>query len=613
MTPPPRTEPAPDPPDLDPAGRPGWYVGESEVSQYQLVRRVHSGGEGVLWQATRTQDGASRPWAVKVLLAEHIDRTDDETRRQSLERWHRTWDETIERTVALRSIPGIVPVVRVLIGPVPHRFRQAPPGSPLTLYLVTPWVDGQNLAEWRRSDRRAPQEVRDVVVQLCRLVDDVAAAGLVHRDISPGNVMVGADGRVNLVDFAFMRPTGAVTRRIATEGFTAPELDIDPANDRYSVGAVVHHLLTGAAPAAGRAAPASARRQLVDRGFSPALAEHVTRLLDAEPAARPAPLSDWAGTFAQLLDAPAERATYRDLALAADAYGGTVLAGAGGGAVATGRLSPTMYPALRRDTAGPTGVAAVSAARRGNGTVALAAGTDGGELWLRPDDCWLRVDGIVAAGPVRLAGCGDGSVRAFVVDDRDRLAAVTIPLAGAATVARFDAGLRRVLAACEGPDGAPVVLAETAGGDVVSGTPGRLLDVGLCGVDAADIAGNDWGELVCVALRRADNRIAVAETIAGEWEEPRWSPAPAESADVACTGHRNGVTLAVAAASGLWVGRPDDVAGLTRRWAEPTERVVAACGPGWRVQVAAVAQPDPVLCEEAGAGSWPEAAVAVSG
>ncbi|MBW6436458.1 protein kinase [Actinoplanes hulinensis] len=590
----------------------GWYVSSDEdAAMYRLVRRVHTGGEGELWQAERVLGRLGGTWAIKILLPRHVDQDNDETPNQALDRWRRMWQDTIDRTIELRDIPGVVPTARAFTGPAPHPDPQPPESAVRSLFLVTPWVDGRNLGTWQQEERPAPGAVADVVARFARQLDALADHGQVHRDISPGNVMVKSDGQVLLIDFAFMRATGsATTRRYVTAGYAAPEHEITPACDRYSFGAIVYHLLTGVHPPMAHAREQAAR-DLAGFGYPARLAEHVGSLLAYDPRQRPARLTDWAEEFRALFAEGVPAGAYRDVAIAATGAGASRLAAAGIDRIGAVTVSPVRHPALLGDDAGPGNPLSVAAARHGSGEVILMATAADGGVWHRSGARWHHVEDLQVSGPVRVAAGGDGSVAGFAIDRQGVLATVTVSLDGRAEVARSGVA-RRVLAAATGVDGRPQVVVEASDGGVLCGPPARLDAVGLAGADAAALTPNTWGELVCAAIRTAQRRVAIAETLLGDWEEPLWLDAPDEPLDVACAGHRQGVSVAIATAGGLWLRDTWTEADWRPLWNGRVTRVVMTHG-GWRTVLAAVADQQIVMCEENAGGGWPATATLVKG
>lgn len=135
------------------------------------------------------------------------------------------------------------------------------------LYLVLEELDGQPLSTWvhHRWQPAAPDggeegppvaEAVEVADRVAEVVAAVHARGLVIRDLSPGNVMVLADGTVKLVDAELVARPGEWVMRAHTPGFAAPEVvagsGVGPAPDQpadlYSLGVVLLQLATGTAP-----------------------------------------------------------------------------------------------------------------------------------------------------------------------------------------------------------------------------------------------------------------------------------------------------------------------------------------------------------------------------
>jgi serine/threonine protein kinase len=151
------------------------------------------------------------------------------------------------------------------------------------LFFAQEHIDGTTLREWvLRRPEPARAEILDIAMQVVAIVERVHQAGYVLRDLNPGHLMIGADGRLWLIDLETVARPGEPTRRALTAGYAGPEaLDSDfvgPAprqsSDLYSLGAVLFHLCSGAdavfAPERPEEHPAGDR-----------LAELVTRALVA--------------------------------------------------------------------------------------------------------------------------------------------------------------------------------------------------------------------------------------------------------------------------------------------------------------------------------------------
>jgi serine/threonine-protein kinase len=133
------------------------------------------------------------------------------------------------------------------------------------LALVLEYVDGGDLKEAIEERTLSGPELLRALTDAARALDRAAEAGVVHRDIKPGNIMLTRDGRAKLTDFGLARLTaaagafrtaGAVV--IGTPLYMPPEQIIDPehespAGDAYSFAAMVYEVLLGRPPFDGDA------------------------------------------------------------------------------------------------------------------------------------------------------------------------------------------------------------------------------------------------------------------------------------------------------------------------------------------------------------------------
>jgi serine/threonine-protein kinase len=130
-------------------------------------------------------------------------------------------------------------------------------------YLAVAYVDGGTLAQRLESERRLPiGEVVSLGAQIASGLDALHAAGIVHRDVKPANVMLDERGSALLTDFGLAkgRAYTVLTRPgdvLGTLDYIAPELisgegTAGAASDVYALGCLAYECLTGAAPFAGR-------------------------------------------------------------------------------------------------------------------------------------------------------------------------------------------------------------------------------------------------------------------------------------------------------------------------------------------------------------------------
>jgi serine/threonine-protein kinase len=192
-------------------------------------------GRGGMASVYLARDGElERPVAIKV-LAEHLADTPDFHDRFLRE----------ARLAAQLSHPNIVQVFDV----------GEDDGRP---FIVMECVEGATLAdEMKERGKLEPAEVVDLALQICGGLEHAHAAGLVHRDIKPQNLLLRADGTVKIADFGIAR--AAETTRLTqigsvlgTAAYLSPEQalgeDVTAVADIYSLGCVLYELLTGRTP-----------------------------------------------------------------------------------------------------------------------------------------------------------------------------------------------------------------------------------------------------------------------------------------------------------------------------------------------------------------------------
>lgn len=196
------------------------------------------------------------------------------------------------QTIAKLSHPSIVPI---------HNFGVF--GD--VMVIMMPWYES-SLADRSRAEPCAPDETRRIMDQMLDALRHAHAHGVVHRDVKPSNIMVGAEGRYVLTDFGIASVTddATVTRTgvvPGTAGYLAPELISggrpSPASDLYALGATLFEAVTGRPPFEADHAISAA--YLAVHGpvptpsipSDPALAATITRLLSKDPAERTLPAS----------------------------------------------------------------------------------------------------------------------------------------------------------------------------------------------------------------------------------------------------------------------------------------------------------------------------------
>ncbi|MFP5323016.1 MAG: protein kinase domain-containing protein [Acidimicrobiia bacterium] len=246
----------------------------------ELYEVIGSGGAGVVYRGR--QLAFDRPVAVKVSAA---DGTDGATRRR--------WEREVAAVGRLSNHPNVVPVFDAGI---------TPEGA---AYLVMALVPGGTLGDRLRDEGPLPaDEVAAIGSKLAATLHAVHAAGVLHRDIKPDNVLWSPHGEPQLTDFGIARladRTATLTHSVqATVSYAAPEVlagqEATEATDVYGLGATLYACLSGRAPHASApdehpaAAMARALEEdppaLADDGVPVALAAVIHRAIARDPADR---------------------------------------------------------------------------------------------------------------------------------------------------------------------------------------------------------------------------------------------------------------------------------------------------------------------------------------
>jgi serine/threonine protein kinase len=278
-----------------------------------LVERLGRGGVAETWRARRETDH----FDAEVCIKRPLRALGPEERRAMLE------EARLLARIRHVNVVGLIDVIEDDDRPC------------LVLELVRGADLGQLARELaRRGDRLPPPVVAAVGALLCRALAAAQRAvpgGLVHRDVTPHNVLVSTEGEIKLADFGIARAfdrerwtgPGLVKGKCA---FVSPEqlggLELDLRSDLFSVGVVLYELLSGRRPFGGpagagalQAIAAGDRRPLAAPHAPPALVDAVERLLAHDRAGRP-PSADVA---ARML------ARHADEQRALDVLRGTVL------------------------------------------------------------------------------------------------------------------------------------------------------------------------------------------------------------------------------------------------------------------------------------------------
>ena len=274
-------------------------------NRYRLVRRIAVGGMGEVWVAA--DDALGREVAVKVLRSEYAGNEDFLNRLR-----------TEARNSAALSHPNIAQM---------YDYGEQDRSG----YLVMELVVGEPMADLlEREPVLPPSRLLPILSQTARALHAAHVAGVVHRDVKPGNILIDRTGTVKITDFgvslaANQVPMTATGMVMGTAQYLSPEQAVGQAatgaSDVYALGIVAYESVVGNRPFTGSTpvdiAVAHVNEPVppLPSSIDPELAELVMTMLAKDPLARPPS----AAALAQVLDRSGER-------LAADpwsARGGT--------------------------------------------------------------------------------------------------------------------------------------------------------------------------------------------------------------------------------------------------------------------------------------------------
>ncbi|HEX8933278.1 MAG TPA: serine/threonine-protein kinase, partial [Pseudonocardiaceae bacterium] len=247
------------------------------AGRYRLDAVLGRGTMGTVWSAH--DEVLGRPVAIKeVLLPLGIPDAEADALRE------RAMREA--RAIAALSHPNVVTLYDVA------REGSAP-------FVVMELVASRSLAELTRDGPLPPQQVVVIGAAVAAALQAAHAAGITHRDVKPGNVLVAHDGRIKLTDFGIARNPAdrtltATGLMLGSPAYIAPEIasggPVNPASDLWGLGATLFAAVEGRPPYDAGTAMATVAAVVQDEvptaSCSGPLAEVIGNLMVKDPARR---------------------------------------------------------------------------------------------------------------------------------------------------------------------------------------------------------------------------------------------------------------------------------------------------------------------------------------
>jgi len=273
--------------------------------QYRIERFLNSGGFGLTYLA---RDSLDRTVVIKECFPESLClRSGQEVRartRSHNQEFHAIVQLFVEEAHRLSRLnhPGIVGVHQVFT-------------DNTTAYMALDYIDGKNLLEVIEEGgaQPSPEQVKEILVKLLEAVGFIHDQSLLHRDISPDNILIDRSGNPVLIDFGAARERATRTSRVLSrlqvvkDGYSPQEFYVagirqGPPSDLYALAATFYHLIAGTAPPNSQVRMATLASEERDpyiplagrvAGYDTAFLQAIDKALNVIPKERHQTAHDW--------------------------------------------------------------------------------------------------------------------------------------------------------------------------------------------------------------------------------------------------------------------------------------------------------------------------------
>jgi TolB-like protein/tRNA A-37 threonylcarbamoyl transferase component Bud32 len=253
-------------------------VNNTLIGHYRIIEKIGAGGMGEVYLA---EDASLKRKVAIKFLSPHL--CQDEECRARFKRE--------AQAIAQLDHPNIVTVHEV------GEFQGRP-------FFAMYYVEGLSLKEKIAQKELTVEEILGLARGICEGLQEAHKAGIIHRDIKPGNILVQKDGKAKIVDFGLAAVAGATTltqpgSTLGTLSYMSPEQiagsAVDVQSDLFSLGVVLYEMIAGRLPFRGEYQPAIAYAILYEspdplaqyRSATPeGLQQIISRLLEKTPTLR---------------------------------------------------------------------------------------------------------------------------------------------------------------------------------------------------------------------------------------------------------------------------------------------------------------------------------------